>query len=347
MTSPLPESLTAPSCVSCAGVVAWNATRQQPVCRSCGTEAPVAEPAAGVEHFPLLPRLADRPDSGRDWQPRPTHLRCRSCQSVVACDQHVVGRACEACRTPALVPSDATGVPVMPSGVLPFRLTEVDARARFTDWLKTQHARRMAVDTVRGLYLPCWMFNARVSCRYRGERERTNHDGESERIAIDGLVELSFDDYLIPATNTIDADTVASLAPFPAADMRGYDAHYLAGFTTEVFTRNMWDSWDAASARMEKELNAALATDSKCYPSMLETWPEWRDHRGALVLVPAYVIAYRHKKKDYQAVVNGSTGETTGSRPWVPMDILVLGILFTILAAIGYGIYWVYSWLNP
>jgi hypothetical protein len=328
-------------------VVAWNAARQQPVCRSCGTDAQLAEPAGTVEHFPLLPRLADRPDSGRDWQPRPTHLRCRSCQSVVEREQHVVGRACDACGTPALVPSDATGAPVMPSGVLPFRLSEVDARARLAEWLKSSHVRRTLVDTVRGLYLPCWVFNARVSCRYRGERERRNSDGEAERIAIDGLVELTFDDYLIPASSTVDAADLTAISPFPAADMRAYDTRYLAGFTTEMFTRNMWDSWDEASARMEKELNAALAKDSKCYPSTLETWPEWRDHRGALVLVPAYVITYRHKKKEYRGVVNGWTGETTGSRPWVPMDLLVLGILLTVLAAIVYGLYWLYSWLNP
>jgi hypothetical protein len=317
------------------------------VCCSCGTDAPLAEVAGAVEHFPLLPRLGDRPDNGRDWQPRQTHLRCRSCQSVMACDERVVGRVCDACGTPALVPSDATGAPVLPSGVLPFRLSDVDARARLAAWLKSAHVRRTSVDTVRGLYLPCWVFNARVSCRYRGERERRNSDGETERIAIDGLVELTFDDYLIPATTTIDADMLTAIAPFPAADMRGFDTRYLAGFTSETFTRNLWDSWDAASARMEKELNAALGKDSKCSPSTLETWPEWRDHRGALVLVPAYVISYRHKKKDYQAIVNGWTGETTASRPWVPMDMVVLGIVLTILAAILYAIYWVYSWLNP
>ena len=111
------ESVGAAACVSCGGGLAWNAARQRLVCRSCGTDAAEpASPAGAVEHFPLLPRLADRPDSGRDWQPRATHLRCRSCQAIVAYDEHVVGRACDACGTPALVPSDATGAPVLPAG---------------------------------------------------------------------------------------------------------------------------------------------------------------------------------------------------------------------------------------
>lgn len=331
--------------MSCGGTVAWHPARQQLVCRSCATDAPLEPPAGGVEHFPLRGRLADRPDSGRDWQPRATHLRCRSCQSVVACDDHVVGRVCDACGTPALVPSDATGAPVVPSGVLPFRVTEADARARLTEYLKSGLIRgRTAIDTVRGVYLPCWVFNASVSCRWRGEITRSTRDGDSQRVAIDGIVERTFDDYLIPASNSVDADLLARIGAFPTADMRAYDTRYLAGFTTEIYTRNMWDAWDAAFARMEKELNARLEKDSKCWVSELETWPEWPDRRCALVLVPAYVITYRHGQKEYQGVVNGWTGEAAADRPRdVLFEIIFFGTLLGILAAIIYGIVWLLS----
>jgi predicted RNA-binding Zn-ribbon protein involved in translation (DUF1610 family) len=339
---PAVESIGAAACVSCGGVVAWNAARQQLACRSCGTAAAeAASPAGAVEHFPLLPRLADRPDSGRDWQPRATHLRCRSCQAIMAYDEHVVGRVCDACGTPALVPSDATGAPVFPSGVLPFRLSEADARTRLTDWLKAKRGRFTAINTVRGVYLPCWVFNARVSCRWRGERRRTR-DGEEERTAIDGIVERTFDDYLIPASTTIDSELLAKVDPFPVADMRGYDARYLAGFTTEIYSRNMWEAWDAASARMEAGLQSDLRHDSKCEPYELETWPEWRDQRCALVLVPAYAITYRHQNQEYQGVVNGWTGETAAaySFDWKWFDYIILAILLGIVGAVLYLIYW-------
>lgn len=337
---PAPESVAAAPCVSCGGIVAWNAGRQELVCRSCGTAAELPEAADAVEHFPLLPRLADRPDSGRDWQPRPTHLRCRSCQTVVAYDGHVVGRPCDACGTPALIPSDVTGAPVFPSGVLPFRLTEADARARLAVWLKSRRVRGAAIDTVRGVYLPGWVFNARVSCRYRGVRERTR-DGETERIPIDGSVERTFDDYLIPASATVGGELLAEIAPFPTPDMRAYDTRYLAGYTTETYTRNMWEAWDAASARMEAELNSDLRHDSKCEPSELETWPEWRDQRCALVLVPAYVITYRHKKKEHHGVINGWTGATAGSPLDLTLfDFMILGILLAIVAAVIYFFVW-------
>src|SRR5262245_34216111 len=122
------QSVGTQSCPSCGGVTSWNAARFALVCQSCGTASDAPAAAGGVDHFSLLPRLADRPDSGRDWQPTATHLRCRSSQSIVTYDEHVVGRSCEACGTPALVPTDRTGAPVVPSGVLPFKLPESGAR---------------------------------------------------------------------------------------------------------------------------------------------------------------------------------------------------------------------------
>ena len=100
-----------------------------------------------------------------------------------------------------------------------------------------------------------------------------------------------------------------------------------------------------ASARMESELNADLRDDSKCSPSELETWPEWRDQRCAMVLVPAYVITYRHKKKEYQGLVNGWTGATAASRPLdlTLSDMAVLGTLLAIVAAVIYFVVWLLS----
>ena len=263
---------------------------------------------------------------------------------MTAYDGHVVGGVCDACGTPALVPSDFTGAPVFPSGVLPFKVTETDARARLAEWLKAKRVAGTAVDTIRGVYLPCWVFNARVSCRWRGERRRTR-DGSEERIAIDGLVERTFHDCVIPASSTIDAGLLGKIDPFPIPEARAYDTRYLAGFTTETFTRNMWDAWDAASARMEAGLNSDLRDASSCEPYELETWPEWRDQRGALVLVPAYVITYRHKDKMYQGVVNGRTGEAAATWPTdlTLVDYVVLAILLGIVGAVIYFFVWLLS----
>ena len=329
-------------CLSCGGRGAWNAGRQELVCQSCGSaiEAP-RESAAAIDRFLLLPRLRDSPDSGRDWQPRATHLRCRSCQSLIAYTEQIVGRSCEACGTPALVPCDISGAPVSPSGVLPFRITEADARVAVAEWLSSRvRGRRPAIDTIRAVYVPSWIFSANVSCRWRGEIQRTNRDGNSERIGIDGIVERTFEEMLIPAAASVPPKLLESIGPFPLADMHPFDSHYVAGSTVEVYARNMWDAWDDASARMQRELDAALRRDSRCPPSQLETWPEWREQRCAHVLVPVYIATYRHRKETYQAVVNGASAKVGGTSPGdLLVALAVLAVLLAVVGGIFYGLF--------
>jgi hypothetical protein len=100
---------------------------------------------------------------------------------------------------------------------------------------------------------------------WRGEIQRTRK-GETQIIAIDGVVERAFDGYIVPASGSLPADLVRSVEPFPLTDLCSYDTRYLAGSTVEVYAMNMWDAWDVASARMQAELDAELKKDSKCSP---------------------------------------------------------------------------------
>ena len=65
-----------------------------------------------------------------------------------------------------------------PSGVVPFAIGASDARERFDAWIdekRTLGLRRngFVVDTVRGVYLPCWTFSARARVPWRGETQKT------------------------------------------------------------------------------------------------------------------------------------------------------------------------------
>ncbi len=104
----------------------------------------------------------------------------------------------------------------------------------------------------------------------------------------------------------------------------------------------MWDAWDVASQRMTEELSAELKAESECSLDALETWPDWSAERCAHVLVPAYTMTCRHAKETFEAVVNGWTGTASAK---LPRDVLgeILGflILLTIVAILGYGLFWI------
>ncbi len=331
-------------CAACGAHGTWHPGRQAVVCPACDTTIDDAPTDGGpVAAFEFLPLLRDRPDSGRDWQPGATRVRCSACAALMEYPAYLAGKACDACGSPTLVPCDATGAPVHPSGVVPFAIGAGDARERFDAWLdakRTFGLRRngFAVDTVRAVYLPCWMFSARARVPWRGETQKKNRKGEYEPYPIDGVVDRRSTTCWCrrPAPRRTSSCRRSSRSRWRI--LRVYDERYLAGYEVEVYGVNLWDAWDAADVRMQQEVDTALRRDAKLPQSALETWPEWSGHRCRHVLVPVYGIDDVYRGARYRALVNGRTGQTAGR---LPRDVLAIAagilILLAILAALVAG----------
>jgi hypothetical protein len=353
MASDVPATSTSPfDCVACGAHGTWHPGRQAVVCPACGT---AIETAGGVpaapEAFEFLHLLRDRPDSGRDWQPGATRVRCDACGTQMDYPAYLAGRDCEGCGSPALIPCDETGAPVHPSGIVPFLLTEPEARERVAAWLEKQRPtgsrRRFAIDTMRALYVPGWTFSARARVPWRAERLRTNRKGETERESIDGVVDVTIDHDFVPATASVPADLLAQADPFDAADLVAYDPRYLAGYEVEVYAVNLWDAWDASDARMQRRVDSAVRADAGRDAGGLETWPEWSGQRCQHVLVPVYAVTYTYGGQRYDAIVNGRAGWVKGRTPRDPLGCLIsivvlLGILGGLVVLVILAVRWLF-----
>ena len=333
---------SAPSlaCPACGKPGIWDPTRQALACPSCGTAIDAGPAATGpVPAFAFLPLLRDRPNSGPDWQPGATRVRCGTCGATMEYPAYLAGRDCEACGSPALVPCDATGAPVHPSAVVPFAITEADARERLDAWLRGQRAlgsrRRATVDRLRAVYVPCWSFSAKVRIPWRAEERRTDKDGNTEQRAIDGVEELAFDDEIVVAAASVPAELLRQIAPAPASDLVPYDPRYFAGYEVEVYAVNLWDAWDTADARFQKETDRTVRAAAGSGAIGLETWPEWSGHACRQVLVPVYVVDDRLGDVAWTAVVNGRTGQTAGTGPpdWMLRAMAILAAVALVAAA--------------
>ena len=340
--TPSGAATAAPSlaCPACGKPGTWDPARQALACPSCGTAIDAGQASTGpVPAFAFLPLLRDRPDSGRDWRPGATRVRCGTCGATMEYPAYLAGRNCEACGSPALVPCDATGAPVHPSAVVPFAITEADAREHLDAWLRARRPlgsrRRATVDRVRAVYVPCWSFSASVRVPWRAEERRTDKDGNTEQRAIDGVEELAFDDEFVVAAASVPAKLLRRIAPAPASDLVPFDPRYVAGYEVEVYAVNLWDAWDAADARFQKDTDRTVRASAGSGAIGLETWPEWSGHSCRQVLVPVYVVDYRFGDVACTAVVNGRTGQVDGTSPpdWMIRALAFLGAVALLAAA--------------
>ena len=157
------------ACPACGGESVWNAARQKMVCPFCGTESPVTLAPGGplIEHD-LVTALRGISDDQRGWKTERRQVRCQSCNAISVLDPARQAQNCEFCGSAQVVPYDETKPAFRPEAVLPFKLAETDARDRIRAWYgKLWFApralkRRALTDTVKGVYLPYWTFDAHV-----------------------------------------------------------------------------------------------------------------------------------------------------------------------------------------
>lgn len=257
---------------------------------------------------------------------------------------YLAGRNCEGCGSPALMPCDATGAPVSPSGVVPFALTEGEARDRVDAWCARHRPigsrRRMQTETVRGVYVPGWTFSARARVPWRAERLRKTRNGDTEREPISGVAEMTVDDHYVPAAGSVPADLLARVDPFDASELVPYDPRYLAGYDVEVYAVNLWDAWDAADAYLQRRVDGAVRADAGRDATGMETWPEWSGQRCRHVLVPVYAVDYTFAGEPFTALVNGRTGVIHGRVPKDPIGAVLALARFAALVAVIGGVIW-------
>jgi len=349
---PIPQDITALQkhlCVACGAQAEWDAGRQRLVCPFCGTESQYAfkEGNGPIEELDLERALRETPDDHRGWQAETRSVQCRSCKAVMVYEPTRVGQNCEFCGSPALVDYASIKPPITPSSLLPFRVSEAQVRETARNWFGSKwlapnaFKKKALVDTLHGLYVPYWTFDARVHCPWRAEaghyyyeKQGNNQVRRVRWTPASGVVDHFFDDALIPATKGIDHGLLGQIEPFPTQELVAYDTGYLSGHVVEQYQVVLVDAAEQALARMADELKAMCIQQipGDTYQN-LQMAPQWSGRTFKHVLVPVYVMTYVYGTKPYQVVVNASTGRMGGTYPisWVKVGLLIAFVLIVLM----------------
>ena len=346
------------ACAACGAQAEWNPAKQRLVCPFCGTEASyrVDQSTGQMEELDLVRALRELPDEARGWQAQTRSVQCQSCKAVSVFAAERVGQNCEFCGSPALVDYREIRAPIRPQGLLPFKVTDTQVRDSIRRWFgshwlaPSELKRRALVDTVRGIYVPYWTFDAKVVCPWRADagyyytttetyrdangNEETREVQQVRWEPASGVVEGFFDDEPFPATTGIGRDLLRQVEPFPTKEVVPYDTSYLSGFVVEHYQVVLVDAAQHARENMHAELREMCAADVPGDTHRnLEIEPVFSEETFRHLLLPVWLLHYNYGRKLYQVVVNGYTGSIAGQAPksfW-KMALLVTGILLLLL----------------
>ncbi len=357
------------ACPACGAEATWNPAKKALVCSFCGTTSPANEKLSTsgeveiVEHD-LMTALRSIPDEGRGWKADRTQVRCQSCQAISVFAAEKVGQRCDFCGSSALVPYQEQKEPFKPESLLEFKLSANDVRDRVKTWLGSRWFApsalkgRALTDTVRGLYVPYWTFDAQVHADWtamsgyhyyvsesftdRDGKMRTRQVRKTRWVPSSGALDHFFDDTLVAASRGLDRDLLPGIEPFPTQHLKPYDPGYLAGWVVERYQIDLGAAAKAARDRMDS------ATERLCAARVpgdthtnLQVQATYTQQTFKHILVPVWLLTYHYHGKPFQVMINGHSGTISGRYPksvWKILGAILLFVVFIgLILAFAHG----------
>jgi hypothetical protein len=349
------------SCPACGAEAQWNPAKKALVCPFCGVTSPaqVELNATGeevvIEHD-LAAAMRGIPDEQRGWQAKKTSVRCQSCQAISVFDPERVGQRCDFCGSSALVSYEEIKEAFRPESLLPMKISETQVRDSIRHWYRTRWfapnklKNAALTDTVKGLYIPYWTFDAKVHADWTAEsgyhyyenQTYTDANGKTQTrrvqktrwVPSSGSLNHFFDDKLVPASRGVQPEMLRRVEPFPTKELTPYKPGFLSGWVVERYQIDLIAAAQSAREEMDAEMKRLCASQVPGDTHRnLQVNADYSGQTFKHILVPIWLLTYNYGKRNFQVVLNGYTGVIAGKYPksWIKITLAVL----VIAAAVG------------
>lgn len=312
-------------------------------CSSCHTQNDLPafnDTDVARAHEELDYRAALRQQEGNEPTLEALLVECPQCGAQTRFDPNVVASVCAFCATPLVSVKVQTGRQIQPRALVAFALEPAAAQTLFRKWIAGRWFAPNAlkktvnnVEGVRGVYVPCWTFDAKTSSDYDGQRGDNRTVYETRRDAngndvtvsrtvtdwhgVSGHVEVNFDDVLVSASNSIPEHLASVLQSWDISTLVPFSDDFVAGFTVEAYQLALQPGFEKAqetfNAGIDSAIRGDIGGDEQRVGSVNVNY-------GAVsfkhILLPVWICSYLFGGKSWRVVVNGQSGAVKGDRPY-------------------------------
>jgi DNA-directed RNA polymerase subunit RPC12/RpoP len=351
-------------CRKCGAKLDFDPAARGLKCPYCGYTEVIPEAddddRAKIREHDLDAFLENQEDrAGATIQGHAHQVTCTGCGAVVVLEDRVVTEKCPYCSTHLENKPEAIDHLIAPESVLPFSVSDREARDRFNNWIRslwfapTELKQLANLGQFGGVYCPYWTYDAMTYTQYTGQRGDdywdtewyTDSQGKRQTRQVrktrwrpaSGEVSHFFDDVLIRASRTLPDHLANYVTPWRLDELEPFQDAYLSGHVTERYSVSLKDGFREARAIMHDAITGLIHRDIGGDHQRVD----WRrtNHVGVTfkhTLLPIWVANYRYREKRYQVLVNGRSGRVAGDRPWSWWKIvrLVLMVIFAILLVV-------------
>ena len=284
---------------------------------------------------------------------------CENCGAVLQIAARERTATCPYCAHPTVVERPVSPDRPVPSFALGFVHGQKDAYNLASRWIRSSSIfarsdfRRAPVETVRGVYLPAYLYGAVAHADYQaqiGEEytetetytttdssgktvTRTRTVTRTEWRSLSGQYSSYVRDVIVTASRAIPNDELAAIEPFDLRALRRYDPALISGWTSEEPSLARDECRSLAHQEAVGSVGTAL---SSFMPGDKHTDLSYRTSVGEevldLVLLPlwSFAVKYRDDREPVRILVNGQTGRVGGD---VPLSVIKITIAVVVAIA--------------
>jgi predicted RNA-binding Zn-ribbon protein involved in translation (DUF1610 family) len=356
-------------CPSCGSDLEFHIGEQVLKCPYCGHVRQIARRPEGDLHeqdfHAMLERLRQWREEAQakkvsadpaaaEAESEHRELRCDSCGGNVEFYGTLTSTSCPYCGSPMQLErahkSEEHRIPV--DGVLPFQIDYDHAKQNLVHWVNSRwfapnsFRRDGATGKFNGVYLSYFTFDSMTSTSYTGQRGEhyyvtvgTGKNKRTERrtrwYPASGSFQRFFDDVLVLANTGLRRDFMLALEPWPLLKVVPFDQQLLAGLMARTYDIELDNCFVDGKQRMDAALHAEVCQriggDTQVVSSVNSRYDAMTYKH---LLLPVWLLAYKHNNKTFQVFINAATGEVQGERPYSIWKIL-LAILLALIVAGG------------
>lgn len=341
-------------CNNCGAKLHYDAETETMKCKYCDTQQTIPQ------HGWDIPIEEGIKIASRGFGTPVSQLLCNDCGATVNVARGEQTVKCAFCGSVKVLAREASGNPITPKAIVPFKIDKTSASSKFSKWLgslwfRPNDLKHMAkVQEMDGVYIPFWVFNALANSDWLAEAGYHYYETEWEinqngdRVAtrvektrwesVRGSRQDYFDGTLVCASKGLPPDLVEKLKTFDTHKLTPYRPEFLAGWQAESYVVELMPAWEKAQKDMGKIQNNRCEGD---VPGDEHAHLHVRNKFSHVifkhVLLPIWISTYRYHDKPYQFLVNGQTGEIVGKAPWsfwkIAGTILTVGLSIAALIA--------------
>jgi DNA-directed RNA polymerase subunit RPC12/RpoP len=349
-------------CAKCGARLDFDPSSHALQCPYCGFKEAIAPAADHVRERDWDEFWANSAGAETIVEGRHCQVTCSVCGAVVLLEEKVAADKCPYCGNFIENQPETAQSLIPPTGLLPFKLTEHQARLAFSQWLA---GRWFAPNSLKqfanlgqlaGTYAPYWTYDSMTFTSYTGERGDDYFETESyqERDAngqmvtktrqvrktrwtyVSGEVRHFFDDVLIYSSRSLPENYVAGLAPWDLLEAEDFRSDFLSGFQMERYTIGLKDGFERARALMDQEIRRLCCRRIGGDHQRLTTVDtQYMGITFKHLLLPMWLAVYRYQTQTHRVLVNGRSGKVVGSRPysWIKISLFAAAVVAAALLA--------------